>query len=325
MQCVPFFLVDCLVMRHRLREQSPSETTLFRSSLSSKPIWTLLCMYTNIYPKGGQYAIHLPSTAFLFLTSTEPNSSRLKRNNTLLTFPINPKTPSTTQLYNPYNLTPPKHLPHNMQTNRTPAPPNLRSSASTPTPDASVLPSPPSTPQTRTSSRSSRAYDQDEMVRQELASLPKKRTPKRRQHFGEKEEEDAAPPSPPPPSKRPKTQGAESLKKKQKKKSTASKPSDKAAPRSPPAQRKKRNAITTTREAAGRRAAGRRPPSSSLGQAQHAGPLLRGLQDALKGAGLDDRAIAERTEQGAEREYDRSLITELMGRRERFIAEWRGN
>ncbi len=152
------------------------------------------------------------------------------------------------------------------------------------------------------------------MVRRELAFLPEKRTPKRRRLFGENEEEKDA--AALPPCKRPRTQGKE---KKKRKESTASRPSNKAAQRSPPAKRKPNGIITM--EPTAKRAVGSRPLSR---QAEGAAPL-RGLQEALKEVGLDDRAIAKRTEQGSELEYDRSLITELMERRERFIAQWRRN
>ncbi len=155
------------------------------------------------------------------------------------------------------------------------------------------------------------------MVRRELAFLPEKRTPKRRRLFGDKEEEEAA--ATLVPCKRPRTQGKEKNRNKKKSIAIANQPSNNTAQRSPPAKRK-RNGVTI--RPTGKRAGGSRPPSTE--QAEAAAPL-RGLQDALQEAGLDDREIAERTQQGSELEYDRSLITELMARRERFIAVWRGS
>ncbi|ERF74361.1 hypothetical protein EPUS_02048 [Endocarpon pusillum Z07020] len=198
-----------------------------------------------------------------------------------------------------------------MKTNRTPAPANLPSSPSTSTPRVPALPTPPSTPQTKKPSQRSKSYDQDEMVRRELASLPGKRIPKRRRLFGEKGDAAA------PPLKRSKTQeyGKEERKKN---KSIARSSNTVPAQRSPPAKRKRNDNAT---EQTGKSVVESRQPRKRAKGASG----LQGLQEALEKAGLDDRAIAERTEQGSEVEYDRTLISELMEQRGQLIARWRGS
>ncbi|KAF7512208.1 hypothetical protein GJ744_002370 [Endocarpon pusillum] len=175
-------------------------------------------------------------------------------------------------------------------------------------PRVPALPTPPSTPQTKKPSQRSKAYDQDEMVRRELASLPEKRIPKRRRLFGE--QGDAAAP----PLKRAKTQGKG---KGETKSSTRQSNTIPAQQRSPPAKRRRNDNVT---EQTGRKSVveSGQPHSRAEGASG-----LQGLQDALEKAGLDDRAIAERTEQGSEVEYDRTLISELMEQRGQFIARWR--
>ncbi len=51
---------------------------------------------------------------------------------------------------------------------------------------------------------------------------------------------------------------------------------------------------------------------------------LRGLQEALEEAGLTEQVIARRTERTAKEDSQSIQMSELMKRRERLIAEWRG-